>query len=688
MSSSSRIRAAVRRVRPPVAPEEPRIYTLHDETRRDEFAYLGKPDDPRTRKYIADENGYFDACFASITQYRKTLYDELTQRFIEDDVSVPETIGGYSYYTRVAAGCQYPIHCRRPVAGGEEEVCLDENQLARPGSHNEVAVVSVCPRQERVACSVDWSGDERYEILVATLPGGKPIRCVSGAGDSLAWSGDGRQLLYTGTDGNGRPESVWMYDPDDGAHRRIYLETDPAFHVNVWLSRSREWLFIDCASNTTSETLVVPASSPGANPVVLIPRKDDVEYTVDHYEDRFLVLTNDEAESFRLVSIPVSSGIADGARELIPADDQVTLEFVDVYRRHWVIGELRDGIRHVAVIDPESGLRRYLPGSGILSYLDVEDLFDHDVSYVRYEHSTPVSPHTVYDFDVATGRSEWRKCSTPPDYDQSAYVCERLEAPSGDVRVPLSLIYRRDALRGDGGNPLLLNGYGAYEESVDVDFDSDLVSLLDRGVVYAAAHVRGGGDLGPAWHDAGRLSEKENSFADFLACAHYLVKGRYTGTGRIAAWGASAGGLLVAVAAQREPELFSSIVLEVPFLDVINTLLDPGLPLTEYDFDEFGNPAIEAHYRWMRAYSPYDNIRSRPLPPMLVTSALNDQRVGYWEALKWTARLRAARSDDNPLLLKVDPTGHLGQSGRYESAKETALVYTFLLDMWGLLPEQ
>lgn len=259
-----------------------------------------------------------------------------------------------------------------------------------------------------------------------------------------------------------------------------------------------------------------------------------------------------------------------------------------------------------------------------------------------------------------------------------------MEVPVDGVRVPLTLVRRKDLPAPGPETPLLLTGYGAYEESADMQFDSDLVSLLDRGVVAASAQVRGGGDLGPGWHDAGRLSRKENSFRDFLACAHHLIERGYTGPGRIAAWGASAGGLLVAVAAQREPGLFASVVLEVPFVDVINTLLDPGLPLTEHDFDEFGNPSVAADYHWIRAYCPYDNIRQQAYPPMLVTGAMNDQRVGYWEALKWAARLRSMRSDDNPLLVKIDDTGHLGESGRYEAAKESAIIYTFLLDMWGL----
>ncbi len=676
-----------RAVESPRAIQEAAYVMLHGDERCDEFAYLRDPEDPRTRQYIGDENEYFLACFDAVSGFQQRLYDELKARVIEDDTSVPETIKDRLYYTRVEAGRQYPIHCRC-VPGGLEEIYLDENEIAGSGSYCEVSVVSVCPQQKRVAFSVDDTGDERYDIYISRIPGDGFTRCATAVGNSIAWSRDGRKLLYTGVDANARPDSVWVYDIDKETVSRIYTDPDPAFYVTVWLSRSGDWIFIDSAGNTSSETLVMPSTGDLRGPVVLIPRRDEVEYMVDHHGDRFLVLINDIAENFRLIAVPVDSTGGGAALELIPPDDRITIEFIDAYRHHWIVGELREGVKHISVRDPVTGSIRYLPGSDALSHLGVEDLYDYDARYVRYEYTTPVTPHTTYDLDIETGQSVWRKSSTPPGYNENDYVTRRFDVRSGDAEVPLSLICRRDTPLSGGNAPLLLTGYGAYEESVDMQFDSDLISLLDRGVVVASAHVRGGGDLGPAWHDAGRLSEKENSFRDFLACADYLVEHGYTAPGRVAAWGSSAGGLLVAVAAQRRPELFASVVLEVPFLDVINTLLDTGLPLTEHDFDEFGNPAVEEEYRWMRSYCPYDNIRSQAYPPMLVITAMNDQRVGYWEALKWTARMRAMRSDDNPLLLKVDQTGHLGESGRYESVRENAVIYTFLLDMWGLAPEQ
>jgi len=686
MTGRSGIRAAAVGTPAPVAEPEPREAELHGEPHRDDYAYLRDSRDPRTRRYIEAENHYFAACMDTVAESRRRIYDELASRILENDVSVPEDIGAYRYYTRVEAGRQYPVHCRVPRGGGEEQVYLDENLLAGEGRYCDVSVLAICPGRERIAVSVDRAGNERYEILVGDIGGGSFYTCATDVGDSLAWSGAGTHLLYTGIDANARPDSVWLYDLAARTHRQLYAEPDPAFYVSVWLSRSEQWLFIDSASNCSSETRVLAAQRPLDEPVVLIPRREDVEYAADHHGDRFLILTNDVHENFRLAAMPADAPRGAALEELIPPDQHVTLEYIDVYQGHWVTGELRDGVEHVGVRDPVSGSCRYLPGSDALTHLEVEDLYDFGADFVRYEYSTPVVPHTTFDFDTGSGASTRRKAVRPPGFDEDAYICERLEVPVEDVRVPLTVIRHRDTGPGGVDTPLLLTGYGAYEESVDMQFDSDMVSLLDRGVVVAHAHVRGGGDLGPAWHDGGRLENKDNSFRDFLACAHFLVERGYTGPGRIAAWGASAGGLLVAVAAQREPRLFAAVVLEVPFLDVINTLLDPGLPLTEHDYDEFGNPAVAEEYHWLRSYSPYDNIDARAWPPMLVITALNDQRVGCWEALKWTARVRATRTDAAPLLLKVDDTGHLGETGRYDAVRESAIVYTFLLDMWQLLP--
>lgn len=688
---TSLIKAAAAALKPPRAKPNARTFVVHGNEHRDHYAYLADPALPQTRRYIKAESKHFNDSLSAVSVQRSALYGELKARIFEEAMSVPEVFGGYRYYTRVEAGRQYPIHCR--IADddrGEEEVYLDENVLAGDSAYCDVSVVTVCPAHKSVACSVDRTGEEMYEILIASMEEGVYRRCAGSAGDSIAWSRDGLVLLYTRTDDNARPDSVWAYDTTRDEHHCLIDEPDGAFHVSVWLTRSRDWLLVDIGSNTCSETRVLPADDPFATPVTVLPRREDIEYSVEHHEGRFLVLINDVHDNFRLVelSLPLSGNGAHELVELIPPDENKSLEYVDAYRGHLVIGERAGGVEQTLVWDLDSGQRRHLPGHDPLSSVELEDLYDYDAAYIRYEHSTPIEPSRVYDYDVATGISTLRKTWLPSGYDPAEYASERRLVDSDGVGVPLTLIYRREASGACPRNaPVLITGYGAYEQAVDLGFDADLVSLLDRGVVVAHTHVRGGGDLGPAWHDAGRLADKENSFADFIACARYLLDNGIAARGGLAAWGASAGGLLVAVALNRHPELFGSAVLEVPFVDALNTLLDPALPLTEHDFDEFGDPSDPHEYRWIRAYSPYDNIRSQAYPPALVTAAMNDQRVGYWEALKWTARLRAFKTDDNPVLLRMDNAGHLGESGRYGAVKETAIVYTFLLDMWGLLPE-
>lgn len=689
---SSLIRAATARLKPPRARRSTRSFVLHGVEHRDDYAYLADADLPQTRRYIKAESKYFNDCLSAVSGQRAALYEELKARIFEEATSVPEVFGGYRYYTRVEAGRQYPVHCRIPDGDqGEEEVYLDENTLAGDESYCDVSVVTVCPAHRSVACSVDRTGEEKYEILIASMDEGVFRTCANSAGDSIAWSRDGLVLLYTRADDNARPDSVWAYDMTRGEHHCLFQEPDGAFHVSVWLTRSGDWLLVDIGSNTCSEIRALPADDPFATPVPVLPRRDDIEYSVEHHEHRFLVLINDVHDNFRLaeLALPLSGDGGDELVELIPPDEHACLEYVDAYRGHLVIGQRAGGVERTMVWDLESGKRAFIPaGQDPLANVELEDLYDYDAAYIRYEHSTPTEPCRVYDYDVATGIPSLRKTWIPPGYDPAEYASERRLVRSAGVEVPLTLVYRR---RASGacplGAPVLITGYGAYEQAVDVGFDADLVSLLDRGVVVAHAHVRGGGDLGPAWHDAGRLAEKENSFTDFAACARHLIDQGIAARGSIAAWGASAGGLLVAVALNRHPERFAAAVLEVPFVDALNTLLDPALPLTEHDFDEFGDPSDPREHRWIRAYSPYDNIQPQAYPPVLVTAAMNDQRVGYWEALKWTARLRAMKTDDNPVLLRIDNAGHLGESGRYGAVKETAIVYTFLLDIWGLLPE-
>ncbi len=658
---------------------------IHGEVCIDPYAYLHDRADPRVPDYIAAENAHTAAVTESWRGLKNTLFSELARRMVEDDNTLPECIDDHWYYARVEAGKEYPLHCRRRGANAPEQVYLDENQLAQDRDYFDLATLSVCPRHELVAFVVDTQGDERYRLYIEDI-GDKQLLAdeIPDVGQDLAWLEDATTLLYTKTDANSRPYAVYAHviGTPVTSDRLLFEEVDAAFFVSVWKSRSREYVFIETQSNSTSEVYCLDAKEIQLAPSLIRPRQMDVEYYLDHHGDRFFVLTNVDAADFKIMQASVAEpGVW---YEWMPEQADSTVEFLEVFAGHMVIGERHNGLDRLRVVDMNSGEDHVIAFPDALYCVDVEDLDDYHCTFVRMNYSSLVTPECVIDYDISSRQSQVRKQHQVLGYDASRYLLARVYAGAdGGIRVPITLLHRKDLCL-DGSHPLLLVGYGAYEESLDIEFNSDYLSLVDRGAVVALAHVRGGGELGYDWYEQGRLLNKENSFSDFLHCAEYLISTGYTAAGKIAAWGASAGGLLVAVAAQRRADLFAAVVAEVPFVDVVNTLLDSNQLLTVHDYEEFGNPTRERDYRYMRNYSPYDNVCARDYPPMLITAGLHDQRVGFWESLKWVARLRSAKTDDNPLLLQVDTTGHYGETGRYQDLKRTAFIYAFLLKMWGL----
>jgi oligopeptidase B len=651
----------------------------------DPYAYLSNPDDPATREYIAAEKSYFSTVSRPLRGCREVLYREICTRNPEQDVSVPERIADYWYYTRLLAGREYPVHCRcRKDMGNDEQIYLDENLVAAGKEYFELGAMDLCPRQRWLAYLVDDSGDETYRLLLRDLESGEEAWIAGDAGDSLAWCEDGRTLVYTRVDANGRPHSLCCHRVGSGAGQDGVLleESDEAFYLSVWKSRSRRFIFIESVSHTTSEIHYLSAAAASGSRCFR-RREPDVEYYLDHHDSGFLILTNQRAPNFQLLRTPVDRPHPETWEVLVPQQPQATLEYVEPYANHLLVGELANGNERLRVLDPDGGACRYLDFPEPCYSIDVADLYDYHADYVRVDYSSMVSPPTVFDYRPEDGQRVQRKQDVVRDYRPERYISRRVTVPAADgVGVPVSLFYRGEPE--GGGRPCLMLAYGAYGESMDVAFDSDYVSLVDRGVIMALVHVRGGGECGPWWHDAGRLAHKENSFSDFLSCAHYLIEQGFTSAGQIGAWGASAGGLLVAVAAKRAPELFSAAIAEVPFVDLINTLLDRGLPLTVNDLQEFGDPMIAADFAKLMSYAPYENVDGGGMPPLLITAGLHDQRVGFWEPLKWVARMRAARTDGNPIWLKIYNTGHHGESGRYHQHRHTALIFAFLLANWGI----
>ena len=669
----------------PSAPCKPFHYTIHGVTVEDPYAWLANIYNPDTVAYLQRETEYSQVIFQSLRPLQERIYEELRARIAEDDCNVPQSIGKYLYYSRSKGGNEYEVHYRRRLQAELETVVLDENELAKEGDYFDLGSFAVCPRHRMVAYTVDRVGDEFYQLYVRDIEGGEivegPIENVS---EDVCWSEDATSVFYVHIDDNSRPFAATLHvlGTAQDRDRVLFTEDDPAFFVSLWKARSKAYVFIESHSNTTSEIHYIDVNATDETPRCFRKRVPGVEYAIDHRPGEFLIVTNLDAPNFRLLSVAELEPNESDWQELIANRGDTVLEYIDVYATHTVLGERRNAVPLITMLAAGSRLACSLDIWGDIYELEVEDLDDFASDEVWLSHSSPTMPDTVYAYPWPLGERRVLKANELEGYDPGAYSSERLWVTvSPDTRVPITLIKKRTTKQ---TAPVLLRGYGAYEECYEVYFDSDILSLLDRGVIVAIAHVRGGGELGRSWYTGGKLMEKENGFNDFLACAEFLIAEGYTTAGKIALQGSSAGGLLVAVAMQRRPELFAGVVAEVPFVDVINTLLDDDAPLTQHDIEEFGDPKNPEVFKYLMQYSPYENVRPGDYPPLLVTAAMEDQRVGYWEPLKWVAKLRAAKTDHNLLLLKLEEAGHHGQSGRFQQLRDTALTYAFLLQCWGI----
>ncbi|MDJ0956155.1 MAG: prolyl oligopeptidase family serine peptidase [Arenicellales bacterium] len=660
---------------------------MHGKRLVDNYAYFRNYQDESVQAYIKAEQVYAQRMMAPLDDIRETLVDEMYARTKQDDQSVPQFYAGYWYYSRWEEGMDYPLHCRRLRSmQASEQVYLDENELAGNRTYFDLASLDICPRQRYVAYAVDYDGSERYEIHIIDIQSGSKLAdVINDASDYFTWFEDQKHIAYVRLDTHERPHAVYIHRLGEPVNhdRCVFVEHDPAFYVAVWKSRSKDYIFIESNSNTTSEVLFLSTHHPESTPTLVEKRNQGVEYYLDHQEGRFLILTNEEAANFKLMVTPVTDVGKDNWRILIPERKDTVLCSIDPYESFIVVTELFDGLDRVGVLQTTFERIDYLDFQESVASLYTEGVSDYRSTFVRIVFGSLNIPEETWDYCVRDQTWTLRKREEIAGFDRESYVCERLSVAVKDgVRIPLTLVFQK-ATRKVQNPPVLLHAYGAYGEPLDIDFDSDLLSLLDRGVIVAYAHVRGGGEYGQYWHLSGSMLNKENSIQDYIDCAQSLIDRGVTQAGSIAGLSGSAGGLTVAVAAQRAPQLFSAVVVEAPFVDVIHTLLDKSLPISAHDIEEFGDPEREEQFAYMKRYSPYDNV-SEKYPPLLVTAGLNDQRVGYWEPLKWVASIRTRKTDQNPVILKIDEVGHAGGSGRHQELQDTAHIYAFLLATWGL----
>ena len=681
---------------PPNAPRRPQTLLIHGDERVDDWYWLRDRDDPAVISYLEAENAYAESVLAPAAELRDRIYGEIRSRVQETDQSAPVPDGEWSYYSRTIEGRQYPVHCRRARDGGaDEQVLLDENTLAAGHDYFSLGGFEISPDHRVLAYSTDLTGAERYTLRFRDLTTGVDLDdLVDNVTYGLAWADDARTCFYIRPDAAMRPNEVWRHElrTSSDADALTFREDDERFFVDVGRARSGKFVFIESSSKMTSETWFVPADAPDQEPTLVAAREHEHEYSVEHHYndalgDRFLIITNEGgARNFKLVVAPVSSPGRDRWNDVLAHRDDVRLDAVNAFRDHLVLSERADGLDRLRVLHLDDEAVTTLPASDPVYSMWLGPNPEYDADSVRYGYTSLVAPVTDLDYDLASDESTViRVQPVLGGYDATAYTSARVWADAQDgIQVPMSVVHRRDVIL-DGSAPALLVGYGAYEHSSDPAFRASRVSLLDRGFVCAIAHVRGGGELGRGWYEAGRLEHKANTFTDFIACAEALVARGYTNPARLVARGGSAGGLLMGAVANLRPDLFAGIVAEVPFVDIVTTMLDPDLPLTITEWEEWGDPQDPAAYARMKAYSPYDNVEARPYPAMFVTTGLNDPRVQYWEPAKWVAKLRAHTTSDQPIVLRTEMgAGHGGPSGRYDAWRDEATVLAFVCETTGV----
>ena len=677
-------------LQPPVARREPHVTEIHGRTLKDDYFWLRERTNPEVLKYLEAENAYTEEVMKPTRALQETLYHEMLGRIKQTDLSVPYRLGEFHYYSRTQEGKQYPYMCRRKGSmEGVEEILLDLNALAEGHSFIGVGAYVVSDDGDWLAYSTDVTGYRQYTLHVKNLRTGELLPDAIERVGSVVWAADNRTFFYTTEDPvSKRSDKFWRHVVGRQGSELVYDETDELFDVGAGRSLDRRVIFLGSYAKTSSEQRYIRADDPNGQLRVILPREPEHEYDVDHYGGQFFIRTNKGAKNFRVVAAPVEDPSERNWQPFIAHDPRVKIDGISFFAGHAVVSERESGLTYLRVVDMKSKATHRIATDEPDYSLFLSTNPEFNTSTIRFTYQSMVTPSSVYDYDMNTRkRTLLKRQEVLGGYEPNRYDAKRVWAVARDgTKVPISLVYRK-GLELDGHAPMLLYAYGSYGASMSPTFSSGRLSLLDRGVVYALAYVRGGGELGEEWREQGRMMQKMNTFTDFIDCAEYLVKRRYTSKDRLVIQGGSAGGLLVGAVTNMRPDLFKAVVAQVPFVDVMNTMLDASLPLTTSEYIEWGNPNEKPAFDYMMKYSPYDNVKAQDYPAMLVQVSFNDSQVPYWEGTKLVAKLRATKTDHNPLLLKANlGAGHGGASGRYDALRETAFTYAFMLWQMGLVP--
>lgn len=678
-------------MQPPVAKKEAKELTIHGHTRTDNYFWLNQREDPEVIAYLEAENAYKDAQLADTKDFQENLYNEMRGRIKEDDSSVPYFENGYFYYTRYEEGKEYAIHCRKKDSlEGVEEILLNGNEMAEGHDYFSLGGLTVSDDNKMLAYAVDTVSRRLYTIYFKNLETGETSsESIPGCSGGGAWAADNSTFFYTvKNEETLRTERIKKHRLGSSVADdvEVFYEEDDTYATYVWRTKSKAYIFIGSFQTLASEYRMLDANTPDGEFKIIQPREKDHEYDVAHYEDKLYIRTNWEAKNFRLMSTSVNNTGKDNWKEVIAHREETLFEGVEIFKDHMVIDERTGGLTQLRIINQKDGSEHYLDfgEDAYTAYVSTNPEFN--TTTLRYGYSSMTTPWSTFDYDMNTKeKTLMKEQPVLGDFDKTNYETERVMAKADDgTEVPISIVYRK-GMKKDGTNPTLLYAYGSYGATMDAYFSTSRLSLLDRGFVYALAHIRGGQEMGRHWYEDGKLLKKMNTFTDFIDCGEYLVEQGYAAPDKLYAMGGSAGGLLMGAIINIKPELWSGVVAAVPFVDVITTMLDESIPLTTGEYDEWGNPNEKEYYDYILSYSPYDNVEAKAYPNMLVTTGLHDSQVQYWEPAKWVAKLREMKTDDNVLLLHTNmEAGHGGASGRFEALKETAMEYAFLFKLAGI----
>lgn len=675
----------------PIAKKESKELSIHGNTRIDNYYWLNDRENPEVIKYLKDENAYTKSILKPTEEFQKDLFEEMKSRIKETDQSVPYKKNGYYYYTRYEEGKEYPIFCRKEGAlDSEEEIMLDINEMAKGYDYYQVSGLSISPNNKMLAYGIDTVSRRMYTLYIKNLETGEIYNDKMSITEGYAtWANDNKTLFYTKKDEvTLRSGKIFKHILGDvsGTDKEVYSEDDETFDTGVWKSKSGDYILIGSYSTMSDEYRFIDANKPNSDFKIIQKRERGLEYSVSHFGDYFYIRTNLDAQNFRLMRTNVNTTSKENWEEVIPHRDKVFLEGTELFKDYLVVEEREDGLSKLRVINWKTKDEYYVDFDEevYMAYISTNPEFDSEV--LRFGYASMTTPNSTYDFNLRTKEKELKKQQEVlGDFDSQNYETKRLWATADDgTKIPMSVVYKK-GIKLNGKNPTLLYAYGSYGATMDPYFSTVRLSLLDRGFVYALAHIRGGQYLGRKWYEDGKLLNKKNTFTDFNDCAEYLINSKYTSSEKLFAMGGSAGGLLMGAIVNMQPELYKGVVAQVPFVDVVTTMLDESIPLTTGEFDEWGNPKEKEYYDYMLSYSPYDQVKAQNYPAMLVTTGLHDSQVQYWEPAKWVAKLRDMKTDDNILLLQTNmESGHGGASGRFEALKEIALEYAFIFQQLGI----